>query len=60
MALDNARLPLTLPKSTKPPAAHILAFSPGIWLAYVVMTVGKCIYLRFAVCGRMIKVWPGL
>jgi hypothetical protein len=34
IALLSARLPLTLPKSTKPPAAHIRAFSPsfcGLW-----------------------------
>jgi len=29
MARDSARLPLTRPKSTNPPAAQILAFSPG-------------------------------
>lgn len=29
MARERARLPLTRPKSTKPPAAVILAFSPG-------------------------------
>jgi len=29
IALDSARLPLTRPKSTKPPAAVILAFSPN-------------------------------
>lgn len=34
IALLSARLPLTLPKSTKPPAAQIRAFSPsfcGLW-----------------------------
>lgn len=30
IARDRARLPFTLPKSTKPPAAHIRAFSPSL------------------------------
>lgn len=52
IARDNARLPLTRPKSTKPPAAQIRAFSPlncklKSWMP------GRCsMNLHFEACGR--------
>jgi hypothetical protein len=60
IALDNARFPLTRPKSTKPPAAVIRAFSP-IYVSASRSLSSFCInYLRFVACDRMRAAWLDL
>ena len=58
MALDRARLPLTRPKSTKPPAALILAFSPKICQCNALQSRITSTYPHFEACGRRREALP--
>ena len=61
MARDKARFPLTRPKSTKPPAADIRAFSATSKseVGQQLRTQGLA-HPHFVVCGQTTMVLPGL